>query len=275
MERTKHSTEWKASDWKYTEPASRYVVNAIYMNDGDMVQHALTTTGISVQKEIWNTTGRESLLMWCVVFGSDKAADVLIHNNVDIEKQNGDGETALHGAIEYGRSEIVKILVNQNANMNTPDFNGETPLCWAVSYAANSCENTNQRETQQQILQFLLNKGADTSVRDDAGNSIINCAVWSDNANTLQMLINAGADWTATDNDGTSEEQRAIQLGSTNTAELLTALRVEAEAEAERIVAFCMGDHKRLGATSIVNSLKIETFRMVCNFTRNGCVLWA
>ena len=68
MERIKHSTEWNASDWIYTEPASKYVVNAIYRNDSDMVQHALTTTGISVQDEIWNTTGSESLLMWCVVF---------------------------------------------------------------------------------------------------------------------------------------------------------------------------------------------------------------
>ena len=52
----------------------------------------------------------------------------ILEKNADINKQNNDGDTALHLALKNGNMEIIKLIMNKKPALNIPNKEGIIPL---------------------------------------------------------------------------------------------------------------------------------------------------
>jgi ankyrin repeat protein len=90
--------------------------------------------------------------------------DKLLAHGADVNAQDADGDTALHGAAQTGNTAIMKRLFDYGADPNVQNKQGGTPLMWAAVYG------------HQDAAQLLLNRGADASLKDNDG---ITAAEWA------------------------------------------------------------------------------------------------
>ncbi len=92
----------------------------------------------------------------------------LLSQNIDINRQNDSGETALHIAARHGYSEIVELLLSHGANPNikdTMEMWGLTPLHQAL---------ISRNEVTSVIL--LKHPRSDLSIRDNSGQTALEYA---------------------------------------------------------------------------------------------------
>lgn len=90
--------------------------------------------------------------------------DKLLAHGADVNAQDADGDTALHGAAQTGNTAILKRLLDYGADANVKNKQGGTPLMWAAVYG------------HQGAAQLLLDHGADASLKDNDG---ITAAEWA------------------------------------------------------------------------------------------------
>ena len=76
------------------------------------------------------------------------------------EYKDEDGRK-LHAAAKAGCIEIIKLLLSQGFDIDSRDRNGVSPLMWTALYG------------QQGAFQMLLQKGADPSLKDNCGFSLL------------------------------------------------------------------------------------------------------
>lgn len=100
---------------------------------------------------------------------------------------NYDQMTPLRGAIQSGSLRIVRVLVAGGADVNLRRI-GRTPLWEAVGDAP-----------RDDIVQFLLNAGADPNIADSWGKSPLSQAIMRRNYEQSLMLPAAGANVNAKD----------------------------------------------------------------------------
>lgn len=94
---------------------------------------------------------------------TDILAYILKNTTPDISKVNRFGGNALIPAAEKGHLEAVKLLVNEGKEpINFQNNFGYTALIEAVAL-------TNGSQTYQEIIQVLLDNGADKTIRDNRG----------------------------------------------------------------------------------------------------------
>ena len=99
------------------------------------------------------------------VWRDEKASvEKLLARGADVNLQDNDGDTALHGAAENGNVEIMRLLLDKGANPNTKNKVGGTPLMWAAVRG------------NHDAAELLLNRGADASLKDIDG---VNAAEWA------------------------------------------------------------------------------------------------
>ena len=83
-----------------------------------------------------------------------------IINQMDVNTQNKYGWSFLHIAIRYGNFDIMRWLVEEkNIDINIQDEPGWTPLMEAII------------DDKPEAVEYLINKGADTSLRNKRGAS--------------------------------------------------------------------------------------------------------
>ena len=82
----------------------------------------------------------------------------LVRNGIDVNSSNAQGWTALTNAVCNQHLSVVKFLVEHGADVNHTNVNGTTVLM----YAKNKVIGTKN----YQVLNYLLNKGADPYQRD-------------------------------------------------------------------------------------------------------------
>lgn len=104
---------------------------------------------------------------------------LLIAKGANVNPKNTTG-TPLHFASLAGNIDLVEALVDNGAAVNSRQFeHGITPLHMAAS--------TNQLE----VIEFLLLHGADTSLKDDAGNTAYDSAKLRDKSEAANALSNS------------------------------------------------------------------------------------
>ncbi|MEO6668961.1 MAG: ankyrin repeat domain-containing protein [Ferruginibacter sp.] len=122
--------------------------------------------------ELANFNGQTPLLV-CAGTGNIEMLEKLISMNVNLNRQNIIGQTALHLAVWENRFDVVKILFKKktgifnsvfgtkiNPNLQTDE--GETALHFAVAH------------NRVEMIPFLLENGADVTIRDKRG---VSCEV--------------------------------------------------------------------------------------------------
>lgn len=104
------------------------------------------------------------------------AVQKLLDRGADVNAQDYDGDSALHGAAQNGNIEIIDLLVAKGANLNLKNKVGGTPLMWAAVYGH---ENAARR---------LLEHGADPSLKDADGKTARDWAVVNGRKNLVALL---------------------------------------------------------------------------------------
>ena len=92
----------------------------------------------------------------------------------------------------------LRLLLNNGARVDWRDAAGFTPLQWAV----NSC--TAPTKVQDEIVQLLLDKGADPNVPDRTGTTPFMVAAQQGNLKYVKMFLMFGGNPNCRNNDGVS-----------------------------------------------------------------------
>ncbi len=119
---------------------------------------------------------RSTALMTYVWRDRKDAVQRLLDRGADVNAQDSDGDTALHGVAQTGNLEILKMLLDKGANPNTKNGQGGTPLMWAAVYG-------NEESARQ-----LLDHGADPSLKDHDGLTAAGWAEKNKRSRVVQLL---------------------------------------------------------------------------------------
>jgi len=106
----------------------------------------------------------ETALFHVIGGGSEKAFDLLMSNDANIQLRDNLGNTTLHKAVTYGRSEFAGELLKGGVDINATNKVGATALHYAV------------RSADLDLVVYLMENGADLAVKDLEGKSSIEVA---------------------------------------------------------------------------------------------------
>lgn len=131
----------------------------------------------------------------------------LLKHGAAIDQVTADGDTALDLAILGGRTQVAELLLSQGADLD--------PSRLLLKAAANGI-------TGRDIVRFLIEHGADTEQRNDAGDTALLIAIRQYNYRLATHLVTQGADVNVKTADGVS----ALALAETlELPELISLLR--------------------------------------------------
>ena len=229
------------------------------------VQEVITLLSRGAKINEKSGVGGYTPLQMAVLRGHADVVQVLLERGADASAKTSGGESVLHiacsGARKTGREAIIRSLLQEGANVQDTDKYGRTPLHIAIAYGC------------VQSLKLLLKRGAAISTKDGEGHNALHCAAHrrgvERRAQVMQILLDHGtdvhakiADLSATTNAGSTPEQLAH-----HSAEIkgLTRSALERHRETRRcaVVAFTMGQHKRLGAASRILPLTPDVVQMI------------
>lgn len=157
--------------------------------------------------------------------GDVELINMLVTNGADInfrEERNDCGFTPLMAAVERGHLAAVKALLEQGADVDKADRYGWSPLMAAVSGRDRKKrllkavgESVPKREkNKQDLVELLLKYGANATLMDEKGNSILMLAVMShSDPDILFSLVNAGASMYKQNLSGESPANLLTSLG--------------------------------------------------------------
>ena len=118
-------------------------------------------------------------LMLAVWHQKDRFVRTLVQRGSELNHQDKDGDTAVHGAALYGNVGILGALLDAGANPNMKNKLGGTALMWAAAYG------------HDDVLRLLLSRGADPKLRDVDGVTAAGWAAKNGQANA-EMILRAG-----------------------------------------------------------------------------------
>jgi ankyrin repeat domain-containing protein 50 len=164
---------------------------------------------------------------------------LLLEKGANLIAKDNSGQTALHWAVVALRKEVVQLLLDNGADVTAKDDSGRTALHYAT---LDDREIFDSRKTlddkwffngAKEMVQQLLEKGADVTAKDDNGRTALHYATLGDGKTpdekgffdsrkeVVQLLLEKGADHTAKDNSGRVALHSATFDGSEELAQLL------------------------------------------------------
>jgi len=112
-----------------------------------------------------------SMLYYAAYHGNTEMADLLLSYKPDVNVLDEEGFGPLHEAMAKGHIDIAQKLVDAGADINARDpyaMLGLTPLHTAF--------NADMREEKADRITFMLQAGADETIRDTAGRTVMDTA---------------------------------------------------------------------------------------------------
>ncbi len=149
--------------------------------------------------------------------GDTAALQKLIDAGLDVNSRDADGNTILFYMLtHYSSLDMAKTLMNAGADVNLPSANGLTPLLVATALASElqqsqqpvAAENNLNAEIQQanfneqqkfllkrsqELLQLLIENGADVNQETPRGTPLMSAATSDLNAPLVETLLKADA----------------------------------------------------------------------------------
>ncbi|PFH33286.1 ankyrin repeat-containing protein [Besnoitia besnoiti] len=170
---------------------SRPLIQAAKQGKADIISALLAAgSAVDVKKEDGQTpllAAAEEDFVVCV--------QLLLDAGADINGANNAGLSALHLACTENRTEVVKLLLNRGCDVNIGDkANGETPLMM--------CIRMRNEKMAVQILE--LGKNLDLEKKDHQGSTALLYAMFFGQYLVAGMLMDRGADVTVSDLAGNS-----------------------------------------------------------------------
>ena len=124
----------------------------------------------------------------------------LIDNGAAVNAVELDSRSALHFATIRGHLSIVRLLLENKADVNLRKRLGLTPLHIVAQYSK-----------QTDLVQVLLDHGADIEAPDDRGDTPLDWAITFGSGVMVQELLRQGAILRARDADGKRPMERAVK----------------------------------------------------------------
>lgn len=107
---------------------------------------------------------------------------MLVDAGASLESENNEGQTPLHIAVARRRVDNIQTLIRLGAPINAMNKGGATPLVWLTYTFGEFLQSTVGRvvispnKRLQQIMDMLLDAGADVTIRENSGLSAFNLA---------------------------------------------------------------------------------------------------
>jgi N-acyl-D-amino-acid deacylase len=117
-------------------------------------------------------------LMEAAHMDCEECVRMLLEHGADAKATTNAGLTALHRAAYQADPETIRLLLEAGAPVNVADDRGFTPLMMAV----------NSRTRNLQVVQMLLDRGADVRAKDASGRSIAEWAAIGGNKEIINLL---------------------------------------------------------------------------------------
>lgn len=131
--------------------------------------------------------------------------------------ENQDGLTLLGFTAHYGYTRVVQVLLEHGAEVNTLSH---SKISFIPSNTALHAAIAGERD--REVIELLLNHGADTNLFDSNGHTCLHTAVFQkENSELISLLIAYKADVNAKAPDGETPLALALRLGNSGNAELL------------------------------------------------------
>jgi len=140
-------------------------------------------------------------------------AEFLISKGANINTENNNGFTPLHGASSFAGDagganyDLVQLLVTNGANVNAKDKRGNTPLHASIGSV--------------NIARFLIEHGADVNAKADIGTALHRSLTYDSNDEMPQLLIKNGVKLNQKDKLGNTELHLAAMNGFANLISLM------------------------------------------------------
>ncbi len=134
---------------------------------------------------------------------------LFISRGADINRMNGNGETAIILAAWRGHLEAVKWLVERGARINAPRRQW-TPLHYAV-FAGH-----------REVADYLMEQGADINAQSTNGSSVLMMAIYEGREELARLLIEKGAEREFRNDWGDGALEWAMRYNQLNVARMLT-----------------------------------------------------
>ena len=142
----------------------------------------------------------------------------LLEHGADINAVNSNADSALHYAASALSYETVRFLLTHGAKVNSKNKNGSTPLQKACNTFGQTeslpehvpsdwkplpvAKRESDRKSAAQIVQLLLENGADPKLANIHGNTALYNAVECNNALTIDLLLSHQVDVNARNDKG-------------------------------------------------------------------------
>ena len=134
-------------------------------------------------------------LLNSIMRGNVKRVEELVSQGADCNV-NYRGFIPLNFAIQRGRKDIAVFLIKHGALVNRKDNNGRTPLSCVIE------ANPDELSEYSDIIQLLLDNGADVVAADRQGVTLMHKAAAAGNKDIILLLLKHGASVDAKDNNG-------------------------------------------------------------------------
>ena len=132
--------------------------------------------------------------------GSLEIVKFLIDNGAAVNAVENDGRSALHFATIRGHLSVVRYLLENKADVNLRKRLGLTPLHIVAQYSK-----------QTDLVQVLLDHGADIEAPDDRDDTPLDWAITFGSGIVVQELLRQGAILRTWDADGKRPMERAVK----------------------------------------------------------------
>ena len=137
-------------------------------------------------------------LMLAAQKGHLEIIHLLLKNGGDLSIGDEDDRLPLHFAAERDHTDVVKFILEKNGNVLAETYQGDTLLHLA---------------TRLELVQYLVEQGADIHARDSGGRTPLHCAAEKGQSDTISYLLNQSADVNSQDEDGCSALYFAVDGG--------------------------------------------------------------
>ncbi|MCP4159761.1 MAG: hypothetical protein GY760_06785 [Deltaproteobacteria bacterium] len=124
-----------------------------------------------------------------------------IQKKISVNRKNKFGQTPLHYAVLYGTYEIVDALINAGAEIDTIDEFNHTPLILRLQDYLYQCDYMDEyplkilkKEDAEKIALLLIEKGADLTIQDENGDSLLLHASRIGYLRVVKKLVEKGMD---------------------------------------------------------------------------------